>query len=1212
MSGTRIAHAHGPRLPDPILGPAVLEGGEGTKPLLYPEERGAGLEIVRPGIEWLPARRSRRLPEMWLQVAAEAAERTPELCEQWMPSPPAEAAERDAIPAMASWQDVEICAARLPEMRLDEAAATMEAIPEPCEQWMPGPRADAAVRDAIPAMACERVGSCATRLPQMRLAIAPTAIEPIADFRQQELCGTPAPTAMADERAAQACAARLPEMRLEAAAEALEQIPELCEQWMPSPPAEAVEREAIPAMASQCVPSCAARLPQMRLTVGPTTIGQVPGFRQQQLSNRLAAIAAMANGPDGQPAAQNGAARLPQVRLELVKPTVAQIPELCEQWMPSPGAEAAEREAIAAMASQRLESCGARLPEMRLEAATPALEQIPELCEQWMPSPGAEAAEREVIAAMASQRLESCGARLPEMRLEAATPALEPIPELCEQWMPSPGAEAAEREAIAAMASQRLESCGARLPEMRLEAATPALEQIPELCEQWMPSPGAEAAEREVIAAMASQRLESCGACLPEMRLEAATPTLEQIPELCEQGMPSQAADAAEREVIAATASQCVESCGARLPEMRLEAATPTLDHVPDFRQQQLSSPPAAVAAMAAGPGGDPAAQTGAARDGARLPEMRMAVAAEPIGRIPEECEQPMPCPQAEAAECDAIPAMAQAYGAVPGVRTAGWEFPIATHVPITGQWRRAEGPQAAVVRVQSRFRTIPLAALRYPSLAELQPIADGVAKSRPAHLAAPVAGIAGGPLAACPVESMPATAGFVAVAVPFADSLRLPALSLSEIVAVAPSGYDAVELVRESVVRAPRTAAPAGTGERGDSAIPKAGFAALDFYCETGAGAPVERCEWAPSTAPLALPDLSLRPVADQKEDASAVSPIRPLVPLLRALRKDVAAHLGVAAKIAACLMVVTSLWLGGRMLRELHSVSLSAKALEAPPVDSRLTDAEAAEQSHATGPLASVRRALARRAAVEVTDTFSNGMQAWGAAPNTMVKGWSRDEAGYVRPGETAVFRPTLGYKDYRFEFFGLIESKSLGWMVRARDDNNYYAMKFTTLEAGLRPIISVAHYPVVGGQQGHRVDVPLNVMVHNNTPYHVAVEVRGNRVITSIEGQEVDSWTDDALLASGGVGFFSEAGARARLYWMKVFKNDDMLGRICAYLAGPESGANTAELRRPGLPAGPRRPTSPAPRPEAVWAVAALGGSSSARRARTSNRRREEPWS
>ena len=168
-------------------------------------------------------------------------------------------------------------------------------------------------------------------------------------------------------------------------------------------------------------------------------------------------------------------------------------------------------------------------------------------------------------------------------------------------------------------------------------------------------------------------------------------------------------------------------------------------------------------------------------------------------------------------------------------------------------------------------------------------------------------------------------------------------------------------------------------------------------------------------------------------------------------------------------------------------------------------------------------------------------------------------------------ALFQPSLGYKDYRLEFFGQIETKSMDWMVRAHDAQNYYAMKFKVIEPGLRPVIAMVHYPVVGGRPGHSTETPLNVMIHNSMPYRVAVDVHGNRIVTSIEGQEVDTWVDDTL-PSGGVGFFAEAGSRSRLYWMKLYKNDDLLGRICAYLAGNGSGTQTAEVWGPGIPAGP----------------------------------------
>ena len=42
-------------------------------------------------------------------------------------------------------------------------------------------------------------------------------------------------------------------------------------------------------------------------------------------------------------------------------------------------------------------------------------------------------------------------------------------------------------------------------------------------------------------------------------------------------------------------------------------------------------------------------------------------------------------------------------------------------------------------------------------------------------------------------------------------------------------------------------------------------------------------------------------------------------------------------------------------------------------------------------------------------------------------------------------------------------------------------------------------------------------------------------------------------DDRLRAGGVGFFSEAGEHARLYWVKVSNNTDWLGRLCGMLSG-----------------------------------------------------------
>jgi hypothetical protein len=109
----------------------------------------------------------------------------------------------------------------------------------------------------------------------------------------------------------------------------------------------------------------------------------------------------------------------------------------------------------------------------------------------------------------------------------------------------------------------------------------------------------------------------------------------------------------------------------------------------------------------------------------------------------------------------------------------------------------------------------------------------------------------------------------------------------------------------------------------------------------------------------------------------------------------------------------------------------------------------------------------------------------------------------------------------------------------------------------------------------------------MVHNNEPYHIAVDVNGNKVVTSVEGQEVDSWTADAIKV-GGIGFFSEMGESAKLYWLRLSKNQDWLGRVCAYLSSG-SRNETADLWRDEIPQAPAQPSQPAPPPATDLTVA-----------------------
>ncbi len=201
------------------------------------------------------------------------------------------------------------------------------------------------------------------------------------------------------------------------------------------------------------------------------------------------------------------------------------------------------------------------------------------------------------------------------------------------------------------------------------------------------------------------------------------------------------------------------------------------------------------------------------------------------------------------------------------------------------------------------------------------------------------------------------------------------------------------------------------------------------------------------------------------------------------------------------------------------------------------------------------SVRQWINSRATRAFQDDFRGGLSQWKTVHAKMAKNWSYSSDGFIHPGALALYRPSVPLSDYRFEFMAQIENKSVDWVVRAHDANNYYALKFTVLEPGPRPLVAVVRYPVIGGAQGSRVQTPVRMMVHANTPYRVTVDVKGNRYRAYIEGQEADFWTDDRL-KSGGVGFFSEAGERARVYWVKVESQGDLLGRICGLLSAKNS--------------------------------------------------------
>jgi hypothetical protein len=175
--------------------------------------------------------------------------------------------------------------------------------------------------------------------------------------------------------------------------------------------------------------------------------------------------------------------------------------------------------------------------------------------------------------------------------------------------------------------------------------------------------------------------------------------------------------------------------------------------------------------------------------------------------------------------------------------------------------------------------------------------------------------------------------------------------------------------------------------------------------------------------------------------------------------------------------------------------------------------------------------------------------GHDGWG-------KSWSFDPTGFARTGSLALYSPSVGLNDYRFEFLGQIEKKALSWVVRAADLENYQVVRLELSGSGPVPRGVVVRYPVIDGRKGSVTRTDLPMAVTTDTVYRVAMEIHGADHTLMVQGQVVDSWTEKRL-KHGGIGFFSAAGERARLRWVGVWHQYDALGRLCAYLVPRQLG-------------------------------------------------------
>ena len=150
------------------------------------------------------------------------------------------------------------------------------------------------------------------------------------------------------------------------------------------------------------------------------------------------------------------------------------------------------------------------------------------------------------------------------------------------------------------------------------------------------------------------------------------------------------------------------------------------------------------------------------------------------------------------------------------------------------------------------------------------------------------------------------------------------------------------------------------------------------------------------------------------------------------------------------------------------------------------------------------------------------------WRSAP-------AEDAAGISAGRRFSLYRSLAPMTDYIVEFQGTVITKSLGWVVRASDPKNYYAMRLELVKTGPVQEVELVRCAVVDGEQGAEKRVPVPALIQDKT-MKVRVDVVGPRITTYVNGRAVDFW-NDVRLGSGTFGFMNDKESRAEIKFVRV---------------------------------------------------------------------------
>jgi hypothetical protein len=147
---------------------------------------------------------------------------------------------------------------------------------------------------------------------------------------------------------------------------------------------------------------------------------------------------------------------------------------------------------------------------------------------------------------------------------------------------------------------------------------------------------------------------------------------------------------------------------------------------------------------------------------------------------------------------------------------------------------------------------------------------------------------------------------------------------------------------------------------------------------------------------------------------------------------------------------------------------------------------------------------------------------------ATDTRSGGWVREstsgaDSGANQARQLVLYQPSLSATNGQLEFTWKVDDPGVGWIFRAKDVANYYAVRIKVISHAPSLKLSVEHFTVHLGNEGSHSEKVL-LFPRNDPALRVRMDVAGPSFTLYLQGNAVDYWTDTRL-ASGGFGFYEE---------------------------------------------------------------------------------------